>query len=875
MTSNTERLNAALGGNYRIVRHLGEGGMASVYLCDDLRHGRQVALKLLKPELAARIGAERFIQEIRTTASLQHPHILPLFDSGSVDGFLYYVMPFIPGETLRARLERERQLPIDEAVRIARDVAEALDYAHRQGIIHRDIKPENILLQDGRPLVADFGIALALSAATDGRMTETGLSLGTPHYMSPEQATADKDIGPRSDVYAVGSVLYEMLAGTPPHHGGSSQQVIMKILTEEPTPVTALRKAVPSHVADVTRTALEKVPADRFVSAKAFAEALGNTGYRRQHSSDAPAVRQARTWRAPLLVAAVACCSIAATWLWQRFAGRTEAGNATVYLTLPVAPLDPLSNIAGRGLAISSDGNRIAFATSDSTGQNAVYVRAIDEEKPRKIKGTEGGLYPGFSFDGAWIYFVVGRSLRRVSVGDGMVEPVTVINDFQGMTGARDGMFVSSGGRLVQIRYDGTAVDTLIKTQSFRGYRPQAIDDGTLILLALASATADSTLAVLKLGESSPSFLPVTGTAAIGFVDGSLLFVKSDASLHVVKFDPSSLKTSGSSRLVESNLVTTRASQATKVVASRTGSLVFMRGAPSYEVVDVDRQGLYTRLPLPVAPYQTLRLSPDNSQLAVDLILASSDKEVWIHDRTSGAGRPLTRGQGFNDRPEWTPDGTRIMFRTLRGDRTTLWWQRSDGSDSAAALVAPQGRSVWQGLMLRDGRTVLYRTGVQGDADMWYRSLGDSVEHAFAQSPASETGMRPSPDGKWVAFQSDESGTPEVYVQAFPGPGGRVPISIGGGTIPLWAPSGKELFYVTGQRFMSATLSFADGVKVVERRELFRGPFFYGFGHAAFDVTKDGQRFVMLRPIGGEGETINWIHNWARKLAKGKGDLNP
>jgi eukaryotic-like serine/threonine-protein kinase len=199
------------------------------------------------------LGAERFVQEITTTAALQHPHILPLFDSGEADGFLFYVMPFIDGETLRSRLDRETQLGVDESIRIATNVADALDYAHRHGVIHRDIKPENILLHEGRPMVADFGIALAVSAAAGGRMTETGLSLGTPHYMSPEQATAEREISARSDIYSLASVLYEMLAGNPPHTGASAQQIIMKIITETPAPVTQYRKSVPPHVAAALR----------------------------------------------------------------------------------------------------------------------------------------------------------------------------------------------------------------------------------------------------------------------------------------------------------------------------------------------------------------------------------------------------------------------------------------------------------------------------------------------------------------------------------------------------------------------------------------------------------------------------------------------
>src|SRR5262245_61250541 len=248
--------------------------MATVYLAQDIRHDRKVALKVLKPELSAVLGGDRFIVEIKTTASLQHPHILPLFDSGSAEGHLFYVMPFIEGETLRSKLRRETQFGIEEALRITRDVADALDYAHRHGVIHRDIKPENILLHDGRPVVADFGIALAVSAAAGGRMTETGLSLGTPHYMSPEQATADKDITARSDIYSLATVLYEMLSGQPPHMGGSAQQIIMRIITDKARPVTELRSAVQPHVAAALAKALEKLPADRFASVKAFADAL-------------------------------------------------------------------------------------------------------------------------------------------------------------------------------------------------------------------------------------------------------------------------------------------------------------------------------------------------------------------------------------------------------------------------------------------------------------------------------------------------------------------------------------------------------------------------------------------------------------------------
>ena len=285
------RLQAALADRYVIERELGKGGMATVYLARDLKHDRLVALKLLDPDLGAVLGGERFLSEIRVTANLQHPHLLPLFDSGEADGLLFYVMPYVAGETLRARLEREKQLPIDDAVRIAVAVAEALDYAHGHGVIHRDLKPENILLQHGQPVVADFGIALAVRNAGGARVTATGLSLGTPQYMSPEQATGDRVIDGRSDIYSLGAVTYEMLAGEAPHAANNAQAIIARLMTEEPRPLGVVRRTVPEHVEAAVHCALQKLPADRFPTGKTFAEALlGRAG----SGAATAAIRQAR-----------------------------------------------------------------------------------------------------------------------------------------------------------------------------------------------------------------------------------------------------------------------------------------------------------------------------------------------------------------------------------------------------------------------------------------------------------------------------------------------------------------------------------------------------------------------------------------------------
>jgi serine/threonine-protein kinase len=295
--------------------------MATVYLAKDLRHDRNVALKVLRPELAAVIGAERFLAEIKTTAALQHSHILPLFDSGQADGFLFYVMPLIEGESLRDRLNREHQLPVEDAVQLAKEVGSALDYAHRHGVIHRDIKPENILLHDGAALVADFGIALAVSHAGGNRMTETGLSLGTPGYMSPEQATGERGLDARADVYSLGCLLYEMLAGEPPHTGPTVQAVIAAVVTKEPERLSVRRRSVPANVEAAVHKALAKLPADRFASAEAFVKALSApmtapsitaaTGF--VPTAGAPSGR-----RAMLVAGAVVLLAALAAWGWLR-----------------------------------------------------------------------------------------------------------------------------------------------------------------------------------------------------------------------------------------------------------------------------------------------------------------------------------------------------------------------------------------------------------------------------------------------------------------------------------------------------------------------------------------------------------------------------
>jgi len=411
-------LNAALAGRYVVEREIGAGGMATVYLARDLRHQRPVALKVLDRDLGAALGAERFLSEIRVTASLQHPNLLALFDSGDVtagDGSvcLFYVMPFVEGETLRRRLIREKLLPVDEAIRIATTIASALDYAHRHGVVHRDLKPENILFHDGQPLVADFGIALAVSSAAGPRMTQTGLSLGTPQYMAPEQAMGDRTIDARADIYALGTVTYEMLTGEPPFTGPTAQAVAAKVITERASAVTLSRTSVPVHVDEAIARALEKLPADRYQTAAEFAKAISApmTGERR-----ATRPSWVRDWRSisALTLAGAACAAVVVATR-----GRGAPGVIPVISSSLVFPAAEAPSV-DRGFAVAPDGSRLAYVTATAVDGARLWIKSFDDGTEHPIPGTEGALEPFWSPDGASIGFFANGHLHTVQTAGGV-----------------------------------------------------------------------------------------------------------------------------------------------------------------------------------------------------------------------------------------------------------------------------------------------------------------------------------------------------------------------------------------------------------------------------------------------------------------------
>ncbi|HSE50740.1 MAG TPA: protein kinase [Gemmatimonadales bacterium] len=896
MSDPLDRLRSALADRYRIESQLGQGGMATVYLAHDIRHDRKVALKVLKPELAAVLGSDRFVVEIRTTAALQHPHILPLFDSGSADGFLYYVMPYIQGETLRSKLDRETQLGIEEAVRITSSVADALDYAHRHGVIHRDIKPENILLHDGRPMVADFGIALAVSAAAGGRMTETGMSLGTPHYMSPEQATADKEISARSDVYSLASVLYEMLSGSPPHTGSSAQQIIMKIIAEPVAPVTTLRRSVPPHIAAALAMALEKLPADRFDSARAFAAALANPGFTFGTSASAAGVPAGRDWRQRFALPALVAAGLLGVALVLSLKRPPASPTPVARYRVTLPENRGLSGNSWSRLAVSPDGSRLVYVADLERG-TGLMVRGRDQLDAEPVPGTEGAINPAFSPHGDRVAFMDragGGSIKVVSLGGGAV---TVITDSlvgaPGVAWGPDGFIyydrIGVGG-LMRVPEAGGKAESISVLDSARGELqhswPDVLPNGRGVLFTASHhgpgsmGGPEEELAVLDLATGTHRVL-LKGLFGRYAHSGHLVYVTATGALMAVPFDQDRMRLTGEPVSLGDGVGVRVGGGAVDLTISSTGTLWYAAGAVgssgSYQGVWVSREGVATPIPGVVALLTDPALSPDGRRLAITVRELVAD--IFIKELDQGPFSRLTGGGSNSLRAAWTADGRSVAFVTQQvaaGARRELHQRPADGSREATPLAADLTQ-VEEVTFSRDGVWLLYRTGVSppGERNLYARRLGADSSIALATTGADETSPALSPDGRWLAYVSNESGGREVFVRPFPNTGdGRWQISTQGGEEPVWAPSGRELFYRTTGASVDTqmVMEVATGAVFVPgaRRALFPlGRYVTNDIHQQYAVSPDGQRFVMIRaPEAGRTEHLVVVENFFEVLSR-------
>ena len=855
------RLASALADRYRLEREVGQGGMATVYLAHDIRHDRKVALKVLRAELSAILGAQRFLAEIKTTANLQHPHILGLFDSGEAGGLVFYVMPFVEGESLRARLVREKQLPVEDAVRIAREVADALDYAHRHGVIHRDIKPENILLHDGRALVADFGIALAAARSDGGsRMTETGMSLGTPHYMSPEQAMGEREITARSDVYALGCVLYEMLTGEPPFTGPTAQAIFARVMTEEPRSLTLQRKTVPPHVEAAVLTALSKLPADRFSTAAQFGEALSRPGLATLPITTARAAAARPTRRVRALVFApwiVALLAVgAAVWSWRGRPG--QLGTSWQYIQLgdgfTPGGLTP-------SLALSPDGTSLVIRESPQNGR--LWLKRRGELHAQPIPGTEGAAQPAFSPDGQWVSFINDNRLMKTRPGQGGVSTVTdsVVVPFGGAAWLDDGSLVTVGPaahELSRVSASGGPRTRLLLDSAMAGYgigNLAVLPDGRGVLFTRCSSGCVSTqIHVLDLGTGREHLLLGDAVSASYLPTGHLLYVRRDGAAMAAPFDLHDLKITGSAvQLLENVRLATGGAF---LAWSRSGVLTYVQGGGGgveFEMVRVSRAGASTVIDSTWhGGFNSLSQSPDGRRLAVGVGLANGALGIWIKQLDRGPFSRLTFS-GQDRRPAWSPDGGQVAFIRDSLSGSSVYARVTDGSTPDRRLVRLD-RPVQEVTWSPDGRWLVLRTddAARGAGDLvGVRTSGDTTPVPLLASGFTELHPAVSPDGRWLAYTSNESGANEVYVRPFSaGNGARWQVSNGGGLEPRWSPDGRELYFLDGTRLVAVPVrATSTGIDTGDPRPLFDASgFSIDIFHTSYEVLPDGRGFIFARP---------------------------
>jgi eukaryotic-like serine/threonine-protein kinase len=875
----TERLSTALADRYRLERELGQGGMATVYLAEDVRHRRKVAVKVLHPELSAVLGPDRFLKEIELTANLQHPHILPLFDSGAVDGLLFYVMPFVEGETLRSRLTREHQLPIAEAVRIARDVADALEYAHKRGVVHRDIKPENILLHEGRPQVADFGIALAVQQAGGSRMTQTGMSLGTPQYMAPEQAMGDKGVDARADVYALGAVTYEMLTGEPPFTGPTAQAIVAKVMTETPRPLSSQRPTVPAEVEAAVLTALQKLPADRFASAAEFASALGNPAFRTAtHSraasaaSGTPTVNAGWKWAAAVLTLMAAVSGGVAI--------RTLARSGSVPRDIGLPPTAPIRmEDTKRNFAAAHDGTFIVYEAKVGASSQLWYRSLIGTEV-RAIGGTEGAFgTPRISPDDKRVAFVAGNEVKVVSLAGGAVTPLARAVDPSGGSWLAGGQifFGDDDGRVLRWIDSAPGPGRSVSLGALC-ILPQPIGTGELVLCGGGSmkhayaknpAQPNEKLFLHRSQRATGSGPPLLLGSDFRIVERKyLVYISLDGTLMATRLENVDSLTVGRSVALVQGVRRSTYSGAGHFDITDNGALVYVPGinAEAGRLVRWSSDGRLLPLPVDEAVHLRFTPSPDGQRLGT-VVEGLQQEELRLYDLRTGTSETVDQGF-FIGGPGWNPDGRRIAYRKQEfdsPDKETVYLRRLDSPEKPQVLLSGDYRANEPNSYLADN-FILLGVSVKGGAVMLLDPT--TTPPKLDSLPFSNYFISISPDRKWIAYQNQ--GARGILLQPWPGLDRRYQVDPLGGE-PRWR-SATELVYlapqVGGVSVRRVTINPASSAPVSKPEVLFTDPRFADTPGWSLAVMPGGDVIYLQMPAENLGYYVRVVPNWVKTMKR-------
>ncbi len=877
-------------GPYEILAPLGAGGMGEVYKARDTRLDRMVAIKILPAHLASNAQfRERFDREARAISHVEHPHICALYDVGEEDGTSFLVMQYLDGDTLSARLAKGA-LPLDQALTIAIQIASALDQAHRAGITHRDLKPGNVMLTKSGVKVLDFGLAklhpggavagVSVAATLTSPITAQGTILGTLHYMAPEQVEG-KEADARSDIFSFGALVYEMVTGKRAFAGSSAASVIAAILEREPPAISSLQPLTPRSLDRIVTKCLAKDPDARWHSAADLRDELKWVAEDGSQPGDRnPQVIRRRRGAIVLACTALAGLVAAAFLGWVVYEGRASPTRPVTRFTMVLRADTHLTS----GIAVSPDGARIVYAamTSQETG-SSLYVRRMDEFESHAVAGTESAETPFFSPDGRWVGFFVRGAIKKVFLPGGATLEICKTtseafpSQWRGASWASDNTIVFGGGLsrgLFRVSAAGGAPEEVTRPDVARGETshggPHVLPDGRGVLFTVGTGQG-SYVALLNLQTrkwqrlfqgANPQYL-ATGQI-VYLAAGSLRSVPFDIARGAVHGDAVPVVDAvrwGSIAGLESGLF----------AMSAGGTLVFAQGSESWtgpkRLVWVNRTGDVTPIPADAAPYMGPRVSPDGGSIAVTRIAEDGTGKIWMIDAKRGAANPFAI-EGANYESVWTPDGKRVAF-VSNGNIELAASDKSGGPDVILKREFYTRPFSWT----PDGRTlaVIEEHPTTTGTDILTLRVDTAREpEPFVVTKSNETEPMFSPDGRWLAYVSDESGESEVYVTPFPGPGGRFRISTGGGDFPLWSPDGRELFYRTGNRVVAVTLGRGPTVEVSPAQVLFQGGYFGQPGvNGSYDISPDGRRFLMVQETPRTSpDQLNVVLNWFEELKR-------
>jgi Tol biopolymer transport system component/predicted Ser/Thr protein kinase len=872
-------------GPYEILSPIGAGGMGEVYRARDTRLERTVAVKVLPQRLSASPESrQRFEREAKTISQLSHPHICALYDVGNQEGVEYLVMEYLEGETLADRLAKG-PLPLEQTLRFGIEIADALDKAHRQGIVHRDLKPGNVMSTKSGVKLLDFGLAKAMAPAmpqtsltalpTQANLTQEGTILGTFQYMAPEQLEG-KEADPRTDIFALGSVLYEMATGRKSFSGATQASLISAILRDEPQPISQALPTTPPALDRVVRTCLAKDPEDRFQTAhdvklelKWIAEGAS------QASLAVPALaRRGRTHPAGAIAGfALGALATGLGILWWQAHESARETPKPVWLSMLLPSDAPVASYGAQTLAFSPDGTRLVYS-AEHGGTTQLYLRSLDRLEAIPVRESEGALSAFFSPDSRWLGFFAGTRLMKVPIEGGVPQTICEAAEVRGASWGSDGTIVFSTGTsgLRRVPASGGTPRVLLAPDSKRGetsfYWPEILPGNEAVLFTSYVGTGRASVVSLKTGARRDL---TEGNGAHYSPSGHLVFARG-GSLFAASFDIKRLELTGAAVSVVDGVMILSPYSSPLFGLAGGGALAYASGSPPREtLVSVDRQGKVEPLRSEPRGYEEPRFSPDGKRLAITI--RTDNPDIWILDISRGISARLTFETGEDETPVWTPDGTKLTYSADRvGHPRAVYWKPSDGSGIEERLFESQTHphvNSWS----PDGRTLVYTDfDPVFSGDIWVLTLGEKVERRpWLRTPFNERAARLSPDGHWLAYISNESGRDEVYVQPFPGPGGKWQISVSGGTEPVWSHTGREIFYRSGDKMMAVGVVPSRGFSAETPHVLFEGGRFVPTrrGDATYDVSPDDRRFVMVqRSLESVATHLNVVLNFSEELKR-------